>query len=271
MQFSFSNLSEITARVAELSRVIGAYLRQEQGKLSMEDIQTKGLHDYVSYVDQEAERRIVQELRSILPEAGFLAEEEVREEGKEGLKWIIDPLDGTTNYIHGLPVYAVSIALAKQDEILSAVVFEANRQECFTAFRGNETRMNGETVHVSGKIKLSEALLATGFPYSDFDRLEHYLQFLRFGMKACRGIRRYGSAAVDLAYVSCGRFDAFFEYGLKPWDVAAGALLVANAGGRVQDFNGGNQYLYGQEILAATPALTEVLTEALQTHFASMH
>lgn len=271
MQFSFSDLAEITGRVADLSREVGAYLRQEQGLFTSDDIRTKGLHDYVTYVDKEAERRIVQVLRSLLPGAGFLAEEETREEGTDDLKWIIDPLDGTTNFIHRLPVYAISIALARKEEILSAVVFEVNRQECFSTFQENDTLMNGDPVKVSAIDLLSEALLATGFPYAEFDRLENYLRFLQFGMLKSQGIRRYGSAAVDLAYVACGRFDAFFEYGLKPWDVAAGILLVKNAGGQIQDFAGGRNYLHGKEILATNQLLTPVLSEALKMHFGNMH
>lgn len=271
MQFSYSDLSEICLGVSGLSKELAAYLRQEQDKLVIEDIRTKGLHDYVTYVDEEAEKRIVQFLRNLLPAAGFLAEESTREEGTAGLRWIIDPLDGTTNYIHQLPVFSISIALARKDEILLATVYEANRQECFTAFSGSETKLNGLPVSVSPVSALSEALLATGFPYAEFDRLDSYLRFLRYGMTESQGIRRFGSAAVDLAYVACGRFDAFFELGLKPWDVAAGSLLVQNAGGRVTDFSDGDSYLHGKEILAANPLLAPVLLEALQLHFGNMH
>lgn len=245
--------------VGEIAREAGAYLLQELGSLRVEDIEVKGYNDFVSFVDRHSERMIVSRLNGLIPGAGFLAEEEARTIGKPEYRWIIDPLDGTTNYIQGLPVFSVSIGLEYQGEIVLGAVFEPNRQELFTAASGVSSALNDKPIRVSDTSELSDSLLATGFPYAELGRMEMYIDFLKFTIRNTRGIRRFGSAAVDLAYVACGRFDAFFEYGLKPWDVAAGSLIVKQAGGSVCDFNGKQDYLYGQEIIASNGSLEKSL------------
>jgi myo-inositol-1(or 4)-monophosphatase len=186
----------------------------------------------------------------LAPEAGFIAEEGTGER-KEGLNWIIDPLDGTTNFVHGLPCYCISIGLANGSDMLVGVVLEVTRNECFSAWKGGGAWLNGKAILVSQRRRLQESLLATGFPYDDFDKEAAYMELLRALMHNSRGIRRLGSAAADLAYVACGRFEAFYEYGLNPWDVAGGALLVREAGGTVTDFGNGDDWLFGEELLAS--------------------
>jgi myo-inositol-1(or 4)-monophosphatase len=213
-------------------------------------IENKGVHDLVSYVDKTSEKMIIESLQKLIPDAGFIAEEGTLDIKGERFNWIIDPLDGTTNYIHGIPIYSVSIALVDQNELACGVVYEVGHDECFYASKGGGAFLNGKPIRVSTRSDIHESLLATGFPYSDFSRMDSYMEFFKWAMTNSRGIRRLGSAAADLAYVASGRFDAFWEYSLKPWDVAAGALLVIEAGGKVSDYKGGSDYLFGREILA---------------------
>ncbi len=253
--------------VCEIARSAGRFLREENNHIRNSDIEVKGLHDYVTYVDRQAEDMIVSELRKLLPGAGFLAEESTRETGQADLLWVIDPLDGTTNYIHHIPVYAVSIALLERGRAVLGIVYEVNRDECFSTCLDGPALLNGMEIKVSETTDLRESLIATGFPYTDHSRLKGYTGILSVLMEEARGIRRLGSAAVDLAYVACGRFDGFFEYGLHPWDVAAGAMLVQNAGGRVGNFTGESSYLYGREIVAANPHMYPRLQELTMQHF----
>ena len=163
---------------------------------------------------------------------------------------MVDPLDGTTNFIHGAPPFSISIALMDNHEIMVGIVYEIVQNECFYAWKDGGAYMNGHKINTSSVKKLSDCLVATGFPYADFSRLDNYLSTFTHFMKNSHGLRRLGSAAVDLAYVACGRYDAFYEYGLHPWDVAAGSVIVKEAGGFVADFKGGNDYVHGQEIIA---------------------
>jgi myo-inositol-1(or 4)-monophosphatase len=179
--------------------------------------------DLVSYVDISAEKIIVEGLKAILPEAGFLTEEKTIEAGNESLRWIIDPLDGTTNFVHGVPLFSVSIALQQNDELLAGIVYEVNLDECFYAWKNGGAFLNGRKISVTATNNLRNALCATGFPYEIFPHLDRYWSTLKFLFQNSRGIRRLGSAAIDLVYVACGRFDAFYEYNLNP-DVAAEIL-----------------------------------------------
>lgn len=244
------NLEHITKQVIELSQEVGRFIQNERDKISAENVEKKGLHDFVTYVDKTSEEKIVEGLQKILPEAGFIVEEETSNKKGEEYNWIVDPLDGTTNYIHGLPPFAISIALTSQDETILGVVHELGFEEMFYAWKGSKAYMNGKPIHVSETSSLKESIIATGFPYNDFSRLGNFLHSLEYLMKNTHGIRRFGSAATDLAYTACGRFQGFYEYSLKPWDVAAGAFIVKQAGGNVSDFNGGDNYLFGQEIIA---------------------
>lgn len=250
-------LATLESAVCDIARQVAAFQRQELAVFDRGNIEHKGVHDLVSYVDRESEKQLVAGLQKLLPEAGFITEEGTVAQEDKALRWIIDPLDGTTNFTHGLPFFSISVALAAGEELLVGVVYEANRDECFSAHRGGGARLNGKKIQVSEVPVLDQALLATGFPYYAFDRIENYLVVLRYFMQHTQGMRRLGSAALDLAYVACGRFEGYFEYNLNSYDVAAGALLVAEAGGKVTDFNGGSSYLFGREILAANAHIHE--------------
>jgi Archaeal fructose-1,6-bisphosphatase and related enzymes of inositol monophosphatase family len=251
---SYKDLCLFTCEIAHSA---GIFMAEERKNFDSTKIENKGLHDLVSYVDRASEERIICGLQMLLPESGFIAEEGTNNRRGERYNWVIDPLDGTTNFIQGVPLYAVSIGLLDGDELVLGVVYEVGRDECFYAWKDGGAYLNGTAIRVSDRNDVHDALLATGFPYSDFSRINEYLEFLKWTMTNARGVRRLGSAATDLAYVACGRFDAFWEYDLKPWDVAAGALIVKEAGGVVTDYKGGNNYLFGKEIVASNGLLTE--------------
>jgi myo-inositol-1(or 4)-monophosphatase len=198
-------------------------------------------------------------LSEIIPGAGFIAEEGTDSEGTNEYKWIIDPLDGTTNFLHGLPIFAISIGLTRKDQPVLGVVYEVSHKECFHAIEGGKAYCNEKEIHVSRVQSLNESLLATGFPYYHTEKKENYLEIIRIFLEQTHGIRRLGSAAIDLAYVACGRMEGFFEYNLKPWDVAGGAFILQQAGGKVTDFSGGNNFLFGGELCAAGGVQGEML------------
>lgn len=247
---------ELCLFACDVARSTGKFMAEERVEFDSSKIEFKGVHDLVSYVDKESEKRIIAALQIVLPESGFIAEEGTCSKRGERFNWVIDPLDGTTNYIQGVPIYAVSIGLLDGDELVLGVVYEVGRQECFYAWKDGGAYLNNQQIRVSTRSDMNNALLATGFPYSDFSRMDEYLELLKWTMTNARGVRRLGSAATDLAYVACGRFDAFWEYDLKPWDVAAGAVIVKEAGGVVTDYKGGNDYLFGKEIVASNGLLT---------------
>lgn len=255
------NLKDITLATNVLTLQVGEFIREQQKKITGTDVQTKSLNSLVSYVDVEAERMLVEGLQKLIPDAAFLTEEETTPQAKGERYWIIDPLDGTTNFLHGLPLFAISIALVEHGEVVVGVVYEIGNDELFYGWKNGGAYLNSEPITVSKKSPLSNSLLATGFPYHDFSKMPQYMNLLQDCFRYTRGMRRFGSAATDLAYVACGRFEGFFEYGLNPWDVAAGALLVQEAGGMVSDFKGGNEYVFGNEILAsASPIYQELYT-----------
>ncbi|MBG0781660.1 MAG: inositol monophosphatase [Bacteroidales bacterium] len=255
----------LTLSVVEIAKNAGAFIREQALKFNPEMTEQKGLHDLVSYVDRTAEEMILTALKSLLPAAGFIAEESGTKAAAE-FNWIVDPLDGTTNFVHGVPIYSVSIALQQNDKIVSGVVYEVSRDECFYAWQGSQAFLNEKAIAVSPAKTLANSLIATGFPYIDFSRMESYLQLFDDLMRNSRGLRRLGSAAVDLAYVACGRFEAFYEYGLNPWDVAAGAFIVEQAGGQLADFSGGENWLFGGEICATNKHTNDELLSKISKY-----
>jgi myo-inositol-1(or 4)-monophosphatase len=255
---------QLTLATCEIARRAGSFMANERKTFDEAKIENKGLHDLVSYVDKASEKMIIEELQKLLPESGFIAEEGTSNKRGERFNWVIDPLDGTTNYIHGIPVYSVSIGLLDGEELVVGVVYEVGHDECFYAWKNGGAYLNGQPIKVSDRAEIQNSLLATGFPYNNFDKMESYMETLHWAMKNARGVRRLGSAAADLAYVACGRFDAFWENDLKAWDVAAGSVIVKEAGGIVTDASGGNNYLFGGEIVASNNWLDQLILEQIQ-------
>lgn len=260
-------LDIICKQVIELTDEVGSFILKEKNKFSPSDIQKKGFNDLVSYVDKASEKRLIKGLLKILPESGIVGEEGGGEFNKNKYTWVIDPLDGTTNFIHRLPCFAISIALFENKIPVTGVVNELNFKECFSAIKGKGAFVNGKKIKVSPQKKLADSLIATGFPYNDFGLQNEYLELFKHLMKTTQGMRRIGSASVDLCYVAMGRFEAFYEYGLKPWDVSGGALIVKEAGGKLSDFSGGNDYLFGKSIIATNGHLHKSFLEAVRKHF----
>jgi myo-inositol-1(or 4)-monophosphatase len=260
-------LTNIANQVIEIAKQAGDFIRQERKAFDSDKIEYKGLNDMVSYVDKTAERIIVDGLRKVLPEAGFITEEKTTTSVGERYNWIIDPLDGTTNFIHGLPAFSVSIALKEYDELVLGVVYEINQDECFYAWKDAPAYLNGKEISVSKNTTVGTSLLATGFPYYDFGKQAAYIELFAELMKSSHGLRRIGSAAVDLAYTACGRFDAFYEYNLNAWDVAAGIVIVKQAGGEVVNFKGGSEVLETRELLATNGKITEEMLTSIQKYF----
>lgn len=246
-----TDLKALCAEIESAARMAGDFIKNESAVFNITDTETKGLNNFVTYVDKGSEKMLIEKLAPLIPEAGFIAEEGTSV--KKGLKynWVIDPLDGTTNFLHGVHPYAVSIGLMENDDIIAGVVHEAGGDETFTAWKNGGAWLNGKRIHVSSTPKLSGSLAATGFPYNLFDRLDPYMNLLTYLVKNTHGLRRLGCASIDLAYVACGRFDLFFEYDLKLWDIAAGMLIVREAGGRFSDFSGNMARLTGDETIAS--------------------
>ena len=284
-------LNILLESVIELSKQAGAFIREQYFSFSEKDVQTKSLNSLVSYVDVTAEKILVEGLKKEFPEAGFLTEEktieqstlrqaqsDIRQTQSDNIDdvmlslskhqpsdwlWIIDPLDGTTNFIHGIPTFAVSVGLMHNGKMKLGVVYEIMRDECYSAYEGSQSQLNGKPIHVSEKKSLTDSLIATGFPYEKFDYLPAYMKTIEHFMTNTRGVRRIGSASVDLAYTACGRFDGFFEYNLNAWDVAAGAFIVQQAGGTVTDFSGADNFIFGREILAGNGLVNEEMRKII--------
>lgn len=258
-----TDYKEICERTVDIARETGLFVKNYRMQ-NKPDVESKGRNDFVTQIDKASEKKLVEALGRLLPEAGFIAEENTSDKQGETYNWIIDPIDGTTNFIHGVFPYAISIALQEKDRIVAGVIYEPVMDECFYSWTGGPALLNGKEIHVSETSKVADSLIATGFPYSNYSLINNFMDTLDFFMKNSHGLRRMGSAAVDLAYVACGRFDAFYEYNLKPWDVAAGAFLVQQAGGKVSDFKGGNNYLFGKEIVCANSLMFDEMQQVIE-------
>jgi len=254
------NLQEIEKSVIELCSEVADFIRHESLYFDHSRIEQKGTFtNLVSYVDKEAEKKLVNSLSKILPGSGFLAEEGTSTKGENEYSWIIDPLDGTTNFLHGVPIFAISVGLMCDKKPVLGVVYEVSHKECFHAIEGGNAYCNEKQIRISPISTLDESLLATGFPYYHTEKKNQYIEIIKTFLEKTHGIRRLGSAAIDLAYVACGRLEGFFEYDLKPWDVAGGAFILQQAGGKVTDFNGGDNFLFGGELCAAGGIHAEML------------
>ena len=257
---------QLCLQACNTAKQAGEFIRRESGAFSAKSVEVKGLNNFVSYVDKGAEMLIVDRLHELLPEAGFIAEEGTNATHGELFNWVIDPLDGTTNFIHGLPPYSVSIGLLEGGSPVLGIVYEVTLDECFYAWKGSPAYLNDREIHVSDRAKVQDSLIATGFPYYDYHLMRPYIACLEHFLQNSHGVRRLGSAAADLAYVACGRFDAFYEYSLNPWDVAGGAFILQQAGGRVSDFSGGNGYIFGKELVAANNAIFDEFLKTVQKY-----
>ncbi|HUP97420.1 MAG TPA: inositol monophosphatase family protein [Usitatibacter sp.] len=245
------------------ARKAGSIITRASFDVDKLTIRAKQKNDFVSEVDHAAEEAIIGVLRDAYPDHGFLGEESGYRDRDAEYLWVIDPLDGTTNFLHGLPQYCVSIGLLQKGVPFQAVVFDPNRNELFTASRGVGAYLNDRRIRVSKTDKIEAALLGTGFPFREMVNVDEYLRMLRNAMKTCAGVRRPGAAALDLAWVACGRIDGFWEMGLSPWDMAAGALLIREAGGLVGDFAGEDRYLESGRIAAANGKIFAALLKLL--------
>jgi len=261
------NYEEISHQVILIAKEVGEYLLASMDSLNHDTIVAKGKMDFVTEVDKEAEVRLINELKSLITDAGFIGEEGTSTLRGDRYNWIIDPLDGTTNFIHGVQPFCISIALQEVQELVIGVIYDPIHNECFHASKGKPAFLNDKIIEVSKKTQLEDALIATGFPYTDFSRIDEYMDSLRELMTRTHGVRRLGSAAIDLAYVACGRYDAFYEYHLKPWDVAAGTVIIRQAGGEVCDFEGGDNFLFGENYVGTNGSIHEELMEIVLRYF----
>ncbi len=235
----------------EVVKTAAVYVRDRHENRKDLAIQEKGRQDFVTEVDKKAEEMLVSGLSELLPEAGFIAEEGTSTKRGETYNWVIDPVDGTTNFIHGVFPFAISVGLTEDDEVVAGIVYEFGLDEFFYAWKNGGAWLNGTPIHVSEVPSVDQALVATGFPYTNFRYLEQFMQSMDYFMKNSHGLRRLGSAATDIAYVACGRYDGFYEYGLHPWDIAAGILLVKEAGGLVSDFAGHKDPLFDEHFVCS--------------------
>ncbi|MCU0639896.1 MAG: inositol monophosphatase [Candidatus Krumholzibacteria bacterium] len=254
------------AREAILSA--GSFIRETFGREMAGEIEEKNKNDFVTQADRLSEKMITKTLMRAFPDIGVLGEEFARRGGEEEY-WVIDPLDGTTNFIHGYPFIGISIALVQRGEVSLGVVYDPLREELFEAVRGGGAFCNGERMRVSGAGGLSQALIGTGFPFKAEEYLDIYVESFKRILPACRGIRRAGAAVLDLSHVAAGRLDGFWELHLKPWDMAAGALIIREAGGIVSDFFGQAGFLSSGNIVAGNPAVHKEILEITSNVFAS--
>lgn len=252
-------LQPLLDKVIQLSLEVAEWIAEQ--RVSAKDIELKSLNNLVSYVDKQAEQKFVSGLSELIPDAGFIAEEGTGTANRSGYNWIIDPLDGTTNYLHGLPMWCTSVALIKDGILQLGVICDPNHNEVYSALTGGGAFRNGDRISCSEATHLTQSLLGTGFPYDDFGRQKAYMELLTYLTRNTRGIRRPGSAALDLAYVACGRFDGFYEYALNPWDVAAGILLVREAGGVVSGFSKNGDPIFGDDLIASNKFIYHELQE----------
>lgn len=248
------------------AREAGKYLLSHRGKISPEMIDEKAINDFVTEVDENSEKMLVDSIRSQFPNHKILAEEGTTHQSENEYRWIIDPLDGTKNFIQDIPMFSISIALEKDGEIVLGVVYNPIHDELFSAEKGKGAFCNGAAIHISQR-DLGRAIIATGFPFKSKNYLPQYLLCFEDIFLRCSGMRRCGSAAIDLCYTAMGRYDGFWELGLSEWDMAAGSLLITEAGGSVTDFNGNNQYLKSGFIVAGSRTVHHQLLEIIQPHF----
>ena len=254
------------SNAVKAARRAGGIIMRASQDVGALKIHTKNYNDFVTEVDRSAEQAIIETLRDAYPTHGFLGEESGVDNADAENVWIIDPLDGTTNFLHGLPQYCVSIALMQQGQLTQAVVYDPNRNDLFTATKGRGAFLNDKRIRVTSRPKLQDSIIGTGFPFRDFGHLDTYLAMFKDMIRKTAGLRRPGSAALDLAYVAAGWYDGFWEIGLSKWDIAAGTLLVKEAGGIVGDLEGNESWLETGNIVAGNPKVFGQMLQVLAPH-----
>lgn len=249
------------------ARSAGQIILDNLGRLSKDDVSLKQVSDFVTRADKEAEACIVRRIRERYPDHHVLAEETVKETAREGYRWIIDPLDGTTNFIHQYPVFCVSIALELQGKIITGVIFDPLRKDLFFAEKGKGAYLNEQPITASTTTACPDSLITTGFPFKKKELIDPYLKLFKNVLLKVSDLRRAGSAALDLAYLAAGRCEGFFEIGLSPWDIAAGSLIIEEAGGVITDFGGGDEYLSTGNVVAGNKTIQKELLSEVQGVF----
>lgn len=257
--FTSQELLKFSKNSKKIISTVAEFIKKEHGNVSKSDIEEKGLNDLVSYVDRNAEEQLVKGLKLIIPKATFVTEESTIENKRSEYYWVIDPLDGTTNFLHGIPHFSISVALVYQEEPIIGIIHDVMREEVYSAVKGHGAYLNDKSIAVSQSSRILTSVLGIGFPYRKYQHMEKVAASLQYFLKNTRGLRRIGSAALDLAYVAAGRLDGFYEVNLNAWDVAAGICIVREAGGVVQDFSGKGDSLYGKEIIASNPNIAKEL------------
>lgn len=260
------NLSSLASDLEPLIIETGKFILHERQEFSSGKVESKGgRNNLVSYVDRSAEDRLSAGCTALIPDSGFIREEGGDLNPEARYRWIIDPLDGTTNFIHNVPSYCISLALQEHQETVLGVVYDIPRDEYYLAIKGGGATVNGTPISVSSAPSMADSLFSTGFPYSKSDIIHDYLAVIANVVQGSRGIRRFGAAALDLAWVACGKIQGFFEIGLNAWDVAAGDLLVREAGGIVTDFSGTDNFVFGKQIVAGCPSVHADFLEIVST------
>lgn len=260
------NLETTCKRVLEIVENTSMFIEENFGKVSNEEVEIKDHNSLVSYVDKNAEKILVDGLSEIIPESGFITEEDTIDSKKE-YTWIIDPLDGTTNFLYDIPHFSVSVALEYNGELVLGVIADVMRKEQYYAWKNGGAFMNGDKIQVSKRTNFSECIIATGFPYESYYNKKPYFQMMEKVMNEARGLRRFGSAALDMAYVANGRFDAFYETSLNPWDVAGGIVICREAGGVLSDYQGGDKFYSGSSTIVANAEIYEILVKHTKEYF----
>ncbi len=259
-----SLLHDYRLSLISLCEQVASFIKKELNQVSTNDIEEKDMNSLVSYVDKKAERMIVTALNKLTPNCGFITEEDTPDDRDKSLTWIIDPLDGTTNFLHKIPHFSISIALMEKEEVTLGIVYDVMLDISYTAIKGFGAWENGNTIKVNDTKDLSKSIVVTGFPYKKDNDIDASLRVLKYCVMNCRGLRRLGSAALDLAYVASGKIDIYYENCLNIWDLAAGALLVEEAGGRMTDYNGDRNYHNTCSIIASNPHLYDDIAAVIQ-------
>lgn len=260
-------MDNLLDEIIKLAKSVGHYIKEELERVSEQDIEEKELNSLVSYVDKNAEIKLVARLKELIPDSSFITEEQTVEQSEGEYQWILDPLDGTNNFLHKIPHFAVSIALREKGEMKIGVVYHIMQDECFYASKGGGAFLNDKAIKVSQVMTLEQSLIATGFPYANNLNTEPLIDCIRHWIKNTRGVRRFGAAALDLCFVACGRIDCYYETAINIWDIAAGVLIVEEAGGQVTDLVGGDDHLMSGSLISSNTLIHDQVQEVINKSY----